>query len=110
MKTTFWYNTNEKLPEQCGTYLTFVGPTLADEGGIGTSYFAGTNTGWRESVATHSHRAAVVYWCDANPWEWYEDRRESKNTPALAAAWDEVQEAVKRYELVKALTNGYEHS
>lgn len=104
MKTSIWYHVDEKLPKAAGSQLVFMGPTFADEGGIGTAYFAGANTGWRESVATHSHRANVVYWCDANPWAWYENTSVIKPTPALADAWTSVEEAIKRYEVIQALT------
>lgn len=103
MKTSIWYTTEEKLPEKPGTYITFVGPTFGDDGGPGTSYYAGRHSGWRERIAPHSPRAAVVYWCDVDPWLWdYQDDVES--TPAMKIAWDRVQEAIRQYELIKALS------
>ena len=104
MKTSFWYHVDEKLPNAAGSQLVFMGPTFGGEGGIDTAYFAGADTGWRESVATHSHRANVVYWCDADPWEWYENTYVIKHTPALDDAWAAVQDAVNKYEMLKALT------
>jgi hypothetical protein len=102
MRTSIWYNTEEKLPEQVGHYMTFVGPTLADAGGMGTSYYAGQRSGWRERIAPHSPKAAVVYWCDANPWAW-DDQEDPAPTTAMKIAWDHVQEAIRQYEIVKAL-------
>lgn len=104
MKTSIWYHVDEKLPKDAGSQLVFMGPTFADEGGIGTAYFAGANTGWRESVAIHSYRANVVYWCDADPWAWYNNSHVVKLTPALEDAWNEVKRAISKYEMLRALT------
>lgn len=105
MKTSIWYHVDEKLPNAAGSQLVFMGPTLTDEGGIGTAYFAGANTGWRERVATHSSRANVVYWCDADPWDWYDNPQAVKPTAALQAAWRQVRDSIDQYEIIKALTH-----
>ncbi len=113
MKTSIWYHVDEKLPTKSGTYVTFVGPTMAsDDSCVGTSYFhtAGRsdsitwNSRWQESRAPHSAWANVVYWCDADPAEWYENTYVIKHTPALDDAWAAVQDAVGKYEMLKALT------
>lgn len=103
MRTSIWYNTEEKLPEKAGTYMTFVGPTFVDDGGLGTSYYAGRHSGWRERIAPHSPEAAVVYWCDADPWVWY-DQGDPALTPAMKIAWERIQEAVRQYEIIRALS------
>jgi hypothetical protein len=105
MKTSFWYHVNEKLPTKSGTYTTFFGPTMAsDDSGVTTSYWDQARLGWRESQAPHSAWANVVYWSDADPAEWYENTYVIKHTPALDEAWAQVQDAVSRYEMLKALT------
>jgi hypothetical protein len=109
MKTSFWYHVDEKLPKKSGTYVTFVGPTIAsDDSGVGTSYFRSNrgswNAVWQESCAPQSAWANVVYWCDAEPAEWYENTNVITHTPALDDAWAAVQDAVSKYEMLRALT------
>ena len=104
MKTSIWYHVDEKLPKTAGHQLVFMGPTFGDEGGIGTAYFAGADRDWRERLATHSPRANVVYWCDADPWDWYENTSVIKHTPALDNALAEVEAALERYEMIRALS------
>lgn len=105
MKTTIWYHVDEKLPERAGHHLVFTGPTFGgDEGGIDTAYFAGSDTGWRERIAPHSPRANVVYWCDADPWDWY-DNPNFKPTTAMEKAWARVEDAISKYEMIKALSH-----
>lgn len=104
MKTSIWYNVEEILPEKAGTYITFVGPTLADSGGMSTSYFTG-GLYWRERIATHSPRANVVYWCDADPWNWYDNPRLKPVTAMEKAAWARVEDAISKYEMIRALSH-----
>ena len=76
----------------------------SDDSGVTTSYWDQARLGWRESQAPHSAWANVVYWSDADPAEWYENTYVIKHTPALDEAWAQVQDAVSRYEMLKALT------
>lgn len=61
MKISFWYHVDEKLPKKSGTYVTFVGPTMAsDDSGVTTSYWD-SPAAWRENRGPHSAWANVVY-------------------------------------------------
>jgi hypothetical protein len=57
------------------------------------------------------HGAIVYYWTDATPDDWVDSdppvsqRRQQLDQmhPAEQEAWDAVQEAIKKYEVIKAL-------
>jgi hypothetical protein len=110
MQPSVWYHVDEKLPDKSGTYMTFVGSSLgSDEVGTGTSYynsrFAHHGSRWRASLAPHSAWVNVVYWCNADPHTWYDNEYRLDSTPvALVDAWTEVQRAISRYEMIRALT------
>ena len=103
MKTSIWYHVDEKLPTSPGHQLVFIGPSMVGDGGIATAYFDGDD--WRERIATHSPRAYVVYWCDADPWDWYNNPSPAgRSSPVMEKAWQNVLDAVSKYEMLKALS------
>lgn len=110
MKTCIWYDVSDKLPNKSGYYLAFKGMSMGDnETDTDYYYWNATVAEWRDSRLSNAHYANVVYWTEADPNGWYEDttmlRRKNKNTMSVteAAAWDDLQEAVKRYETIRAL-------
>ena len=111
MKTCIWYDVSEKLPAKSGYYLAFKGMSMGDnETNAGYYYWNAKAAEWRDSSISTSYYANVVYWTEADPSGWYEDasssrKRKNKHTMSVteSAAWDDLQEAIKRYETVKAL-------
>lgn len=76
----------------------------------GYVYYDKRNDGWRDHQSGGEH-AFVYYWTDATPDEWVDNdppvsqrRRYVENMhPAEKDAWDAVQEAIKKYQTIKAL-------
>ena len=68
------------------------------------------NNRWRD-YQSGGDSAIVYYWTDATPDEWVDSdppvnrrhRHVEAMHPAEQEAWDNVQEAIKRYQVVKAL-------
>lgn len=110
MQVSAWYHVDEKLPAKSGTYITFVGSSLgSDEAGPGTSFydarFQNHGSRWRDSLAPHSAWVNVVYWCDADTWEWYNNTyAHTEPSAALHDAWNDIQRAISRYEMIKVLS------
>ena len=117
MKTSIWYHTADRNPDKAGYYMGFRTVTLADDT-CGVDYFYWNSTGgingrgeWRTDHTCHSHWANVYYWTESDPEVWVDQdgpvRNRKTNTqpnPALAQAWADVQQALERYEILKALT------
>jgi hypothetical protein len=58
-----------------------------------------------------SYYANVYYWTDADPEAWVNSdppltkrKKVVDENPALKIAWNNVQEAIRQYEIIKALT------
>ena len=119
MKTSIWYNSKAgQNPKKQGYYVTFVGMTMGGgEAGIQMSYFDNVDKSgraeWYDNHTNNSNWANVIFWSDADVYGWYEDmgttrtwdRNKELNTmkPAEQEAWANVEEAVRKYEVVKAL-------
>jgi hypothetical protein len=71
------------------------------------------NNEWRDYKNSNMGDSAIVYyWTDADPEAWVnkdppsivlEKRKKHPEHPAVLDAWNDVEEAIKRYETVKAL-------
>lgn len=116
MKTSIWYHTADRQPDKAGYYMGFRTVTLADDT-CGVDYFwwnpRGGLTGageWRTDATCHSHWANVYYWTPDDPEQWVDsdgpvrNRRPERPDPALESARQELQQAIERYEIVRALS------
>ena len=64
---------------------------------------------WRD-YNSGGHYAIVYYWTDATPDEWVDNdppvsqrKKTREDNPALQIAWEQVQEAIRKYEVVRSL-------
>jgi hypothetical protein len=116
MKTSVWYHTADRQPDKSGYYMAFRTVTLADDT-CGVDYFYWNKDGglkgqgeWRTDHTCHSHWANVYYWTPDDPEQWVDtdgpvrNRKTPRSSPALEAAWWDMQRAIERYEMVRALT------
>ena len=114
MRTSIWYRTEEKNPDKSGYYLSYRGWGMGGKGDgdndHGYLYYDKKNDEWRQ-YKSMGYDAIVYYWTDATPDDWTdEDPPSHKIKPgmkqehvAVQAAWNDVEEAIKRYKTVKAL-------
>lgn len=116
MKTSIWYHTLDQQPDKSGYYLSYRGWGLGGKGDgdsdHGYVYYDKKMNEWRDYQSTSmGHGAIVYYWTDATPDDWVENdtplfKRQQQldhMAPAEKEAWDNVQEAIKKYEVIKAL-------
>jgi hypothetical protein len=111
MKVSIWHHTSDQQPDKSGYYMGFRTITLADDT-CGVDYFYWNQSAgeWRTDRTCHSDWANVYYWTESDPEVWVDTdpplayRKKAKANPALAIAWNNVQEALRQYEIVKALT------
>ena len=107
MKAGIWYEADEKIPPKTGYYLAFKGYSMGDdEPKTGYYYWNARHAEWLDSSTSMGRHANVVYWTETDPEGWYEKysmRPRAKITAAEKDAWAEVEKAVERYEIVKAL-------
>jgi len=115
MKTCIWYHTAEQQPNESGYYLSYrgwgIGGKADGDSDVGYVYYDKKIDEWRDYEIA-GHCAFVYYWTDAQPDEWVDDnelpvskrKTKAKPNPALDNAWQRVQDAVRDYELIKALT------
>jgi hypothetical protein len=121
MRTSVWYRTEAKNPDKSGYYLSYRGFGM---GGMsdydhanGYMYYDKKSDAWYD-YDDGRDSAIVYYWTTADPEQWVEDDppsiriRKGYNPvtrsydgvhPAVEDAWREVEEAIKRYETVRAL-------
>jgi len=115
MRVSFWHRTEEQTPGKSGYYLSYRGfgmGGMADgDHAHGYMYYDKKTNDWYE-YNDKRDPAIVYYWTDATPDEWTDRdppsivlRRGSKPQEHVAVqeAWAEVEEAIKRFETVKAL-------
>lgn len=124
MRTSVWYRTEEKQPDKSDYYLAYrgwgMGGKSDGDSDHGYVWYDKNRNEWRDYSSTSmGHDAIVYYWTNATPDAWVDAdppsiRIRTKNTtynptlhtddhPAVKDAWIEVEEAIKRYETVKAL-------
>lgn len=111
MKTSIWYHTADRQPNKSGYYMGFRTVTLADDTcGVDYFYWNQDEGQWRTDSTCHSQWANVYYWTESDPEKWVDSdppvryRKEQKSNPALAIAWQNVENAIRNYELIRALT------
>jgi hypothetical protein len=111
MKTSIWYHTADKQPTESGYYIAYKGTQMGDDScNAGYYYYNKSANEWRDSKISSAFWANVYYWTEADPQAWVDSdpplarRKESKSNPALEIALNNVYEAVRQYEIVKALT------
>lgn len=118
MKPCIWYRTADQQPPESGYYLSYrgwgMGGKADGDSDWGYVYYDKRFDEWRDYESTSmGHDAIVYYWTDARPDQWAKNdvpvfKRKTKKqieTPeALTIAWQQVEEAIKRYETIKALT------
>jgi hypothetical protein len=114
MRACIWYHTQERQPTTSGYYLSYRGWGIAGpsdyDSATGYLYYDTTTKVWREFQSdSHGHDAIVYYWTEADPAEWVDsetviNKKKARPNPALDRAWEDVLQAVERYEIVKALT------
>ena len=110
MKAHLWFNVEDHSPSKSGYYLSFTGATMGG-GEPETKYcfFDKKKGEWRdyESDSSMSRWENVVYWTDADPYSWYEStlhKRNRKVSEAEKIAFQQVLDAIKNYETIKALS------
>ena len=119
MRTSIWYRTEEQSPAKSGYYLSYRGFGM---GGMsdydhanGYMWYDRKSDGWYD-YSDMRDSAIVYYWTDADPEHWvdadppsikirpgYQVRGTHSEILAVQDAWAAVEEAIKRYETVKAL-------
>jgi hypothetical protein len=112
MKTSIWYHTADRQPNTSGYYIGFRTVTLADDTcGVDYFYYNKSADNWSTDNTSHSHWANVYYWTESDPEAWVDAdppvryRKSSKSNPALEIAWNKVEDAIRNYELIKALSS-----
>lgn len=114
MRTSIWYRTEEKQPDKSGYYLSYRGfgmGGMSDYDHANGYMFYDTKTRRWYDYEDMRDTAIVYYWSDADPEHWVDNDPPSiKIKPndghlhvAVQDAWRDVEEAIKRYETVKAL-------
>lgn len=76
----------------------------------GYNYYDKKKGEWRdyESDSSMSRWANVVFWTDADPFDWYDKMgmaKKAKVSEAEKIAWQQVVEAIERYNIVKGLSS-----
>ncbi len=107
MKAGIWYDMEEKCPPKTGYYLAFKGLSMGDdELNTGYYYWDAKRAEWKDSSLSMARHANVVYWTEADPDGWYEKYdlpRRNEVSAAEKDAWAQVEQALERYEIVRAL-------
>jgi hypothetical protein len=114
MRPCIWYHTREHQPSRSGYYLSYRGFGIAGpndyDSATGYLYYDANTKVWRDFESdSHGNDAIVYYWTEADPEAWVDgetaaSKQAAKPNLALDRAWEDVQKAVERYEIVKALT------
>ena len=119
MRTSIWYRTEEQQPDKSGYYLSYRGFGMGGmsdyDSANGYMYFDKLDSKWYEYDDRQS-QAIVYYWTTADPEDWvdsdppsikirrgYDPKTNSSMHPAVQDAWRDVEEAIRRYETIKAL-------
>ena len=113
MKTSIWHHTADKQPDKSGYYVAYKSYSMGDDStNVGYYYYSAGANSWRDSSISSAHYANVYYWSDADPEAWVDAdppvlKRPAAvvaTNPALEIAWNNVQQAIRQYEIIKALT------
>ena len=112
MKTSIWYHTADQQPEASGYYVAYKGMSMGDDSSNTGYYYYNKSSGeWRDSSLSTAYYAKVYYWTDADPEQWVNNdppvsqrKKILQDNPALEIAWKNIEEAIRQYEIIKALT------
>jgi hypothetical protein len=100
MLTSIWYHMGDKTPTESDFYLAYKLPTIGDDDeGYGLYYWSCATREWRDG----SHAVKISYWteCPADTASMYE--YSIMPTVAEIDAWNNVEDAVSKYNMVKEL-------
>lgn len=119
MRHSIWYRTEERQPVTSGYYLTYrgwgMGGKVDGDSDNSYLYYYRKTDKWYEYESEvrsmHPRTCIVYYWTDADPAGWTDadppsvkiKRGMQQEHVAVQEAWQEVEEALKRYETVRAL-------
>lgn len=115
MKACIWYHTADKQPSTSGYYLSYrgwgIGGKADGDSDWGYVYYDKKRNEWRtyESRGMFPDIAIVYYWTDATPDVWVENdapvirRQKIAENPILSSAWNDVEKAIEKYEMLKEL-------
>lgn len=116
MRTSIWYRTEEKNPDKSGYYLSYRGWGMGGKGDgdhdYGFLWYDKKRDEWRDyETLSIGDGAIVYYWTDANPDNWTDEdppstkirRGMMQEHISVQEAWQNVEEAIKRYETVRIL-------
>jgi hypothetical protein len=117
MKVSMWYAVEERLPDESGYYLAFRGMSFGDDSTETSYYYFNKHTGnWQkyETNSSHISTEAIRFWTDADPWTWYDKsmedgaaprvRKKIAISPTEQVAFEDLQEAIKRFQVICELT------
>ena len=110
MKTSLWHQTVDRQPDNSGHYLAYKiysGYSLGDDTtDIGYFYYNKSNNNWYDNSLNQAYSIDVYYWSDADPRKWVDSEPLifGEPNPSLELAWNNLQEALKQYEIIKNLT------
>ena len=119
MHTSIWYRTEEKQPSKSGYYLTYrgwgMGGKADGESDHGYLFYHTKTANWYEDEyedrSINPRTCIVYYWTDADPYGWTEQdppstalrKMKLDSNHTLESAWEDVQLAVNKYNLIKEL-------
>ena len=116
MRTSIWYRTELKNPDHSGYYFSYrgwgMGGKADGDHDYGYLYYDRKRDRWRKYDSFDKDDSIIVYyWTDADPHQWVDDdppsvvleQQQYKHNVTLASAWDDVQQAIKRYNVIKNL-------
>jgi hypothetical protein len=112
MRPCIWYHTADKNPDKSGYYMGFRTITLGDDTcGVDYFYYNKSADNWSTDSTCHARWANVYYWTESDPEKWVDEdppvrsrKTKAKLNPAVEIAWQRVQDAVRQYEVTKALS------
>lgn len=118
MRVSVWHRTEVKQPDKSGYYLGFRGfgiSGMADgDSEYGYVYYDQKRNVWREYKTTNISEDSIIvyYWTDAQPEKWTDEdpssvelrKQKKENNPALELAWQEVEKALRQYDLIRRIT------
>ena len=120
MKLSIWHHTADQQPSKSGYYLTYrgwgMGGKADGDSDNGYLYYFAKSDQWYEyesEIRSGFPRTCIVYyWTDADPAGWVDkdppvsQRKKTlvEKNAALDIAWKNVEEAIRKYEVVKALS------
>ena len=114
MQVSFWYSSEEKLPDRNGFYLAceiLENHQLANKRYTAMGYYYWDGTSWQRMTNPNKIQTEdegppfVAYWTFSDPYIWYEfDYPKGFTlTPAESAALQEIRDATDRFNTLQKL-------